>query len=40
MTKYAQQIFDIINASSDHLTAEQIYLRFPWKATLTVMIKS
>ena len=27
MTKYAQQILDIINASSDHLTAEQIYLR-------------
>ena len=27
MTKYAQQILDIINASSDHLTAEKIYLR-------------
>ena len=27
MTKYAQQILDLINASSDHLTAEQIYLR-------------
>ncbi len=27
MTKYAQQILDIINASSDHLTAEMIYLR-------------
>ena len=27
MTKYAQQILDIINTSSDHLTAEQIYLR-------------
>ncbi|MCR4794968.1 MAG: transcriptional repressor [Ruminococcus sp.] len=27
MTKYAQQILDIINISSDHLTAEQIYLR-------------
>lgn len=27
MTKYAQQILDIINSSSDHLTAEQIYLR-------------
>ncbi|MBR4700765.1 MAG: transcriptional repressor [Oscillospiraceae bacterium] len=27
MTKYAQQILDIINASSDHLTVEQIYLR-------------
>ena len=27
MTKYAQQILDMINATSDHLTAEQIYLR-------------
>ena len=27
MTKYAQQILDIINTCSDHLTAEQIYLR-------------
>jgi len=27
MTKYAQQILDIINTSSDHLTAEMIYLR-------------
>lgn len=27
MTKYAQQILDIINSSSDHPTAEQIYLR-------------
>ena len=27
MTKYAQQILDIINTCPDHLTAEQIYLR-------------
>lgn len=27
MTKYAQQILDIINTCSDHLTAAQIYLR-------------
>lgn len=27
MTKYAQQILDIINTCSDHLTAGQIYLR-------------
>jgi Fur family ferric uptake transcriptional regulator/Fur family peroxide stress response transcriptional regulator len=27
MTKYAQQILDIINESTDHLTAEMIYLR-------------
>ena len=27
MAKYAQQILDIINTSSDHMTAEQIYLR-------------
>ena len=27
MTKYAKQILDIINASSEHLTAEKIYLR-------------
>ena len=27
MTKYAQQILDIINTCSEHLTAEQIYLR-------------
>ena len=27
MTKYAQQILDIINTCPDHLTAAQIYLR-------------
>ena len=27
MTRYAQQILDIINESTDHLTAEMIYLR-------------
>ena len=27
VTKYAQQILDIINTCSDHLTAAQIYLR-------------
>ena len=27
MTKYAQQILDIINTSAEHLTAEQIFLR-------------
>ena len=27
MTRYAQQILDLINASDEHLTAEQIYLR-------------
>ena len=27
MTKYAQQILDIINSCPDHLTAAQIYLR-------------
>ena len=26
MTRYAKMILDIINNSSDHLTAEQIYL--------------
>ncbi len=31
MTNYATEILDIINASCDHLTAEQIYLRL--KAT-------
>ena len=27
MSKYAQQILDIVNTSTEHLTAEQIYLR-------------
>ena len=26
MTRYAQQILDIINESTDHLTAEQIFI--------------
>lgn len=36
MTKYAQQILDIINTSSDHLTAEQIYLRL--KASISKVV--
>ena len=27
MTRYAQQILDMINESTDHMTAEQIFLR-------------
>jgi len=37
MTKYAKEILDIINASSDHLTAEEIFLKLKKKNSKVVL---
>jgi len=37
MTKYAQQILDIVQSSGEHLTAEQVYLRLKASAPKVVL---
>lgn len=37
MTKYAKEILDIVNASSDHLTAEEVYLKLKAKNSKVVL---